>query len=109
MAYLRDNPVESGCLSCRLMDETHLDGTPSEKSSGLVLFLSMTHLADWSKSHPKHLAIFKSFFELLDSRDGAIDLKLWHEVLVADAENGQFEYINCHPNTSVLPWLDLAE
>jgi len=108
MAFLRDNPIETGCLSCRLMDETNLDGSPSTKSFGLALFLSMKHLEDWSKSHPTHLAIFKSFFELVESRGGEIDLKLWHEVLVADARTSIFEYVNCHPNTGMLPYLNLG-
>lgn len=109
MAFLRDNPQETGCISCRLMDETNLDGTPADQSFGLGLFLSMKHLEDWSKSHPTHLAIFNSFFEMIESRGGSIDLQLWHEVLVADAKNSVLEYVNCHPNTGMLPYLALAD
>lgn len=104
MAFLRDNPQETNCLSCRLMEETHMDGTPKQQTFGLAAFLAMEDLENWSKSHPTHLAIFGSFFEMMEMRGGEMDLKLWHEVLVADGQKTIAEYINCHPRTGFLPW-----
>jgi len=104
MAFLRDNPMETGCASCRLMDETNLDGSAAAQSFGLALFVSMKHLEDWSKTHPTHLAIFNSFFKMLDAHQGQVDLKLWHEVLIVDGSNSICEYVNCHPGTGLLPY-----
>ncbi|MEO0412993.1 MAG: phenylacetaldoxime dehydratase family protein [Pseudomonadota bacterium] len=109
MAFLRDNPKETNCFSCRLMDETELDGRPKQQTFGLAAFRSMEDLEDWSKSHPTHLAIFGSFFQMMEAHEGHLDLKLWHEVLVADGRNTIAEYINCHPRTGFLPWCPLAE
>lgn len=105
MAFLRDNPAETGCLSCRFMDEVALDGSAQPRSFGLAWFLTLGHLEAWAHSHPTHLAIFKSFFDMLEARQGQLALKLWHEVLVLDAGRGVFEYVNCHPRTGLLPWL----
>ncbi len=104
MAFLRDNPVETGCISCRLMDEITADGAPLQQSFGLALFISMQHLEDWSKTHPTHLAIFGSFFQMLEKHEGQLDLKLWHEVLIVDGQNSICEYVNCHPRTGMLPY-----
>lgn len=104
MAFLRDSPTETGCVSCRLMDETDLDGNPASQSFGLAMFVSMKHLEDWSKTHPTHLAIFKSFFKMLDAHQGEVELKLWHEVLIVDGKNSICEYVNCHPRTGLLPY-----
>ncbi|MEO9468723.1 phenylacetaldoxime dehydratase family protein [Parasphingorhabdus sp.] len=104
MAYLRDNPVESGCASCRLMDETALDGSLAAQSFGLAMFISMEHLENWSKSHPTHLAIFGNFFKMVEKHEGQLDLKLWHEVLIIDGDKSLCEYVNCHANSGLLPY-----
>lgn len=109
MAFLRDNPKETNCLSCRLMDETTLDGAPKQQTFGLAAFLSMADLEDWSKSHPTHLAIFGSFFQMMDQHGGTLDLKLWHEVLVTDGRKTIADYVNCHPRTGFLPWFEVYE
>ena len=104
MDFLRDHPVETGCLSCRFMDETDESGRNITKSFGAVLFLSMEHLESWTWSHPTHRAIFQSFHELVKARDFKLDLKLWHEVFVLSAATSRFEYLNCHPRTGLLPF-----
>lgn len=104
MAYLRDNPEDSGCASCRLMDETAQDGSYAKQSFGLAMFVSMEHLESWSKSHPTHLAIFGNFFKMVEKHEGQLDLKLWHEVLIVDGDKSICEYVNCHPNTGLLPY-----
>ncbi len=104
MAFLRDNPAETGCLSCRLMDEVALDGSHAHQSFGLAAFTSMAHLEAWAKTHPTHLKIFNSFLAMVQQRESPPKLKLWHEVLVARGEDSICEYVNCHPHTGFLPW-----
>lgn len=104
MSYLRDNPEESGCISCRYMDETDLDGAHADQSFGLALFASMAHLENWAHNHPTHLAIFGSFFRLVEKREGNLQLRLWHEVLVCTGDKAICEYVSCHPLTGLLPF-----
>lgn len=104
MRYLRDNPVESGCLSCRHMDETALNGTRIQRAFAVAHFDSLTRMEDWSESHPSHLRIFNRFIELATELQGKIGLRLWHEVVVTTAEMQHFEYVNCDPLTGMLPY-----
>ena len=104
MAFLRDNPAKTGCLSCRLMDEVALDGSHASQSFGLAAFTSMAHLEAWAKTHPTHLKIFNSFLAMVQKRETPPQLKLWHEVLVARGEDSLCDYVNCHPQTGFLAW-----
>ncbi len=102
MDYLRDNPQESGCLSCRLVTETDQNNNEVQSSFGLAYFQSMKYLEDWSQNHPSHLKIFQNFHELVAQFNFEIDLRLWHEVAVLDKDNSEFIYINCHNKTGIL-------
>jgi len=104
MRYLRDNPAESGCLSCRHMDETSASGSRIPRAFAVAHFDSLTRLEDWSESHPTHLRIFGRFIELAQELQGNIRLRLWHEVVVTKADQQHFEYVNCHPLTGLLPY-----
>jgi aldoxime dehydratase len=104
MRYLRDSPVESGCLSCRHMDETSLDGKRIPRAFAVAHFDSLTRMEDWSESHPTHLRIFSRFIELATELQGNIRLRLWHEVVVTTAQMQHFEYVNCDPLTGMLPY-----
>lgn len=104
MAYLRDQPIESGCASCRFMTEATPMGEARTATFGLAYFVSLGHLEAWSKTHPSHLAIFRSFHELVRLTQASNKLKLWHEVSVVPAGGGVFEYVNCHARTGLLPW-----
>jgi aldoxime dehydratase len=105
MTYLRDHPLETGCLSCRFMSETAVGGAAEKKTFGLAYFLSMAHLEAWAANHPTHLAIFRTFHELVRARNFVLDLKLWHEVAVIPQNGGVADYINCPPDTGLLPHL----
>lgn len=104
MRYLRDNPVASGCLSCRHMDETTGAGERIPRAFAVAHFDTLTRLEDWSESHPTHLRIFGRFVELAQELRGNVRLRLWHEVVVTRASMQHFEYVNCHPLTGFLPY-----
>jgi aldoxime dehydratase len=108
MLYLRDNPAESGCYSCRHMTETTETGDILEKKFAVAHFVSLRHLEVWSESHPSHLKIFNRFIEMAQELKGAITLRLWHEVLVTKAAEQLFEYLNCHEATGMLPYRESA-
>lgn len=104
MIYLRDNPAETGCYSCRHMTHTTSDGVPLQRGFATAHFDSLTRLEDWAESHPTHLKIFGRFIEMATELKGDIKLKLWHEVTVAPESGQEFEYINCDPRTGLLPY-----
>ena len=104
MEFIRDNSVETGCISCRFMDELTMEGKSQDKTFGQAYFLTMGHLEAWAKSHPTHLAIFGSFHQMVKKLNFELDLKLWHEVSVVSNQNEPFAYVNCHPNTGLLPF-----
>lgn len=107
MNFLRDNPIETGCISCRFMNESSLQGEDLDKSFGMAFFLTIGHLEKWAKSHPTHLAIFQSFHKKMAQKlDFHMDLKLWHEVVVLPQGGHIFEYINCHEQTGLLPYFE---
>lgn len=106
MNFLRDNPWETGCLSCRFMDQVSPDGQAEKKTFATACFLSLAHLEAWARSHPTHLAIFGAFHRLVKQRNFQLDLKLWHEVSVMPADAARCEYINCRPKTGLLPYFE---
>lgn len=108
MQYLQENPLDSGCCSCRFMAETTLEGEAEEKTFGMVYFLSLAHLEKWAKTHHTHLAIYGEFMKMLERFDFNTHLQLWHEGTILDASHSVFEYINCHPNTGLLPYFGSA-
>lgn len=102
MAYLRNNPLDSGCLSCRLVSEMDEERNEVQKTFGLAYFTSMAELEAWSKTHPTHMKIFGSFHKLVADFNFQLDLRLWHEVAVLDKAGSYFEYTNCHNRTGIM-------
>jgi aldoxime dehydratase len=100
--YLRDHPVETGCISGRFVEELELDGGATDRTCFLGWFASLAHLERWSESHPTHLAIFDQFKILIGT--GEMRLRLWHEVSVLPAGGVELTYVNCHSQTGFLAW-----
>jgi aldoxime dehydratase len=101
MRTLADEGAPIGCCAARYLTEIDSNDRPLPRTFGHCLFLSLKHLEDWAKSHPTHLSIFGSFFELLKRRDNQITLRLWHEVAVLPAGGQHFEYLNCDSQTGL--------
>ena len=102
MDYLRDNPVESRCLSMRLMHNVDPAGQPLDQTFGLGYALDIYAFEDWAKSHPTHLKIFDQFMGHAGRFGDDMRLRLWHEVSVMSGDNGEFEYIDCNAGTGLL-------
>jgi aldoxime dehydratase len=103
MDFLGEHPLETGCFSCRLLQETTAVGVPLPRTFGLAHFVSLKHLEDWARDHPTHLRIFNSFIAMATQLGGDLKLRLWHEVAVLPSHGQVFEYLNCHPDTGLLP------
>lgn len=109
MSFLRDHPSETGCCDLRFAEETTRTGAPSKKTFGLGYFLTLGHLEKWAATHPTHLTIFSKFLTMAREYGSSLRLKLWHEVSVLPATGQVFEYVNCHPETGLLPYFRSEE
>ena len=103
LAFLGKNS-ETGCFDSRYMTHCDMQGKAIAKTFGMQVFLSVSHLQRWAQFHPTHLAIFNSFQNMAMAREGQFDLRLWHEVAVMDEGDSYAEYINCDPQTGLLPF-----
>lgn len=101
MAYLRANPIESGCWSLRQVDVIDGSGAPAKEAYSLGHFLTFDHLEHWAHHHPTHLAIYGQAQKERIRYAEKLELRTYHEVFVVD-EPEPFEYLNCHPRTGAL-------
>lgn len=109
MNFLRDNPDLTGCCDLRFAEEIDREGAPLKRTFGLGYFLALEHLEKWAATHPTHLAIFSRFLTMVRNYGADLKLRLWHEVSVLPAGGQVFEYINCHPETGLLPYFPSVE
>jgi aldoxime dehydratase len=107
MDFLRGNSEESGCLSCRFMTSVD-EGSSDQVTFGSALFRDLADLEVWAEKHPTHVAIFGAFLKMVRAFNGALDLRLWHEVIIVDGPTSIYEYLNCTPETGALRWLECA-
>jgi aldoxime dehydratase len=102
MTYLRDEGQPIGCFSCRFMQVLDGSAAATEKTFGQAYFRSLAALEYWAEHHPTHLAIFGTFMTTMAPLGDAMQLRLWHEVMVLPAQAQSFEYINCHDRTGLV-------
>jgi aldoxime dehydratase len=102
MTYLRDEGLPIGCYSCRFMQVLDGAGAATEKTFGQAYFSSLGALENWAEHHPTHLAIFGTFMHEMAPLGDAMQLRLWHEVMVLPAQVQSFEYVNCHDRTGLM-------
>lgn len=105
MNFLRDNPEETSCYSMRFVDTKTKDWNNMEQSFGLGYATDIHAFEIWAKEHPTHLAIFGGFMRMVEMFGENMRLQLWHEVTVLPPEGCEFEYIGCHGQTGLLPYV----
>ena len=106
MDYLRDSGKEIGCYSNRYLRHVNEEGKPVSRSFGYSYWRSLKHMEDWAEWHPTHEAIFGGFMNMVRALHGALDLQLYHEVVVVQPDEQFFEYIACHPRTGLAGMLE---
>jgi len=102
MDFLRDEGLSIGCFANRYLSVETADGSSTEKSFGMSWWKSLAALERWAESHPTHVAIFGAAMKYLSTLGPAAQLKLYHEVTVARADEQFFEYLNCHDRSGML-------
>jgi len=104
MDYLDRNPLPSGCASMRWQRSSDIRGNLEPDEYAHAYFLSLAHLEDWAENHASHAAIFSAAIRRYRHYGAANQLRTWHEVYVLPEGGHTFEYLNCHPDTGLLPW-----
>ena len=104
MDFLRDHGEEVGCYSCRFMNvlDFTVMNTNTDRTFGLAFFDDLGSLEKWSREHQTHLNIFGRFLQYAKELDNNVSLRLFHEIMVLEADQQSFEYIGCHPGTGML-------
>ena len=102
MDFLRDDGLAIGCFFNRYVRVLDPSGAPTDRSYGLSWWKSLAALERWAESHPTHVAIFGAAMKYLSTLGPAAQLKLYHEVSVASADQQFYEYLNCHDSTGML-------
>ena len=102
--YLRDNPLESNCISMRMIEEVQLGYDNGVQSEVLGWFLTLADLERWTRYHPRHLAIMNTIMGYMKEFDFKPNLQLGHEVIVVPEGRAEMRYNNCHPGTGFLPF-----
>lgn len=95
LAYLQGNPVESGCVDVRFVEELGNDGNSSDRSCVVACFRSLADLENWTHHHPTHQAIMASFLGMVQHWHGQPGLHLWHEITVFPQGTLYGDYVNC--------------
>ena len=102
MDFLSNRGAKIGCYSNRYLQHVDPEGAPLKRSFGLSYWRSLERMEAWAESHPTHVAIFGGFMNMVQALQGALELRLYHEVLVAKSDEQLLEYIGCHPATGML-------
>ncbi|CCF36575.1 hypothetical protein CH063_08114 [Colletotrichum higginsianum] len=66
-------------------------GSGTDRTFGLAYFDNLASLESWSRGHRTHLAIFGEFARYAKRLGDRMGLRLFHEVLVLEAEQQVFD------------------
>jgi len=102
MDFLRDHGRVIGCYANRYITVLDDDGQPLDKTFGMSWWHSLEELDTWAESHPTHVAIFRVALKYLGTMGASANLRLYHEVTVAAADQQRFEYLDCHGSTGLV-------
>lgn len=108
MRYLWDNAVVTGTFGLRYVNTLDSSGRKLLETAGIGFYRSLGHLEHWAATHPSHLAIFHGAIAHANEFGTSRKMRTWHEVGVLNEGEGSFEYLNCHPNTGVMPFLPMT-
>lgn len=102
MDFLRDEGLEIGCYFNRYMRVSAESGGKSCRSFGMSAWRDLAAMEHWAEHHPTHKAIFGDFLQVVQTLQGKISLRLFHEVAVLHSDAQILDYIGCHDRTGML-------
>lgn len=108
MRYLIENKEQTGTLSLRVMTNLDNDGRERHETSVNAYFVELANMEKWAAHHPTHHKIYQH--AIAKNREYGKDREVvtWHEVFVLTG-GIPFEYVNCHPETGIMPFASLYE
>ncbi|MFT4581929.1 MAG: aldoxime dehydratase [Gammaproteobacteria bacterium] len=104
---LRSNPVATGCLSVR--DCAEFDATSGEaidRRTQIAFLQSLGYIEQAARTDPAHLAVHGAFVKMYREPRFTPQMHVWVEVGVMKEDDIETEYLNCHPNTGLLPYFE---
>lgn len=107
VSYLRDNPAETGCLSLRFCREQDVTtGADREKQSQIAFLLSLRHIERAARTVHTHLAVKDTLTAMYREPKFEPRMHIWVEMFILKSRDLETEYVNCHPQTGLLPYFD---
>ncbi|MGD9527676.1 phenylacetaldoxime dehydratase family protein [Pseudonocardia sp.] len=107
ISYLATSPHTSGCASIVDTVEQDLEtGRDLRRASQFAYFLTLGHLEHAARTQPSHLALYNAFMGAateLAENGIAMGLFVWAEAHILRSGELSAEYVNCHPDTGLLP------
>lgn len=109
VAFLGADPIATGCLSIRDCQELDVaTGKPNARRSQLAFLLSLGHIEHAARTEPTHLAVHRRFIAMYTEPRFTPRMHVWVEVLIVKHDELVTEYVNCHPDTGLLPFFDVV-
>jgi aldoxime dehydratase len=102
MNFLETQGSAVGCYSNRFVQDLPEGLAQGNKTYGMSLWRSLGHLEEWSSRHKTHLAIFAAGMKHMKAYGADAGLRTYHEISVLEEHEQFYEYVSCHPQTSLL-------
>lgn len=75
----------------------------------LAFLLSLSHIEHAARTDPAHLAVHGAFIKMYTKPKFEPQMHVWVEIGVMKSTEVMTEYVNCHPQTGLLPYFDVAD
>lgn len=108
MQYLLDNKEKTGTLSLRVMTNINENGSERNETSVNAYFSSLACMEHWASHHPTHQRIYEHAIAKNRQYGKEREVVTWREVFLLNS-GPAFEYVNCHPETGIMPFCSLYE
>jgi hypothetical protein len=100
--FLRSNPLETGCIGMRFVEEVERDKNHAGRTVGIGYFQSLASLEEWTHDSETHSEIMNQFMAMVQQFEGQPGLSLWHEVTVFPTGWLKGDYVNCSPDGTLM-------
>lgn len=108
IAHLTAHPAETGCLSLRFCREQEVEtGADRARQSQVAFLLSLRHIERAARTAHSHLAVKDTLMGIYEAPPFEPTMHIWVEMFILKQGDLQTEYVNCHPETGLLPYFEV--
>lgn len=105
--FLGSDPQATGCMTIRSCREHDVaSGAAQSRQSQFAFLLSLGHIEHAARTQVAHLAVHGAFIKMHRDAEFTPRMHVWVEVHILKAPDLCTEYMNCHPDTGLLPFFD---